>query len=249
MMNSTASSPASPDTDADPTPDSTRPRINLSLTQLLASALAAITATVAASFLGVAGTVIGAAVASVLTVVGNAVYGHSLQRTGERVATAVPVTRRLLRAPSALPPPPPSARRPAPARRPFGTWKTLAAACLGVFAGVLLVVTAVEVVAGRPLTDLVRGKQGTGTSLLGNVSQTTKGTTPSAPVTITITPTVVTATPTVTVTGNPVTQTATPTTTTTPSGSPSSPSPSDSSGSVSPSSSATTSATPTRPGS
>src|SRR3954453_16825129 len=64
-------------------------RFDLSATQVMASALAAITATVAASYLGVSGTVIGAAVASVLTVIGNAVYGHSLRSTGNRVrATA-----------------------------------------------------------------------------------------------------------------------------------------------------------------
>ncbi len=57
-----------------------RPRLQLSATQIIASALAAVTATFGASYLGVAGTVIGAAVASVLTVVGNAVYSHSLQR-------------------------------------------------------------------------------------------------------------------------------------------------------------------------
>ena len=73
----------------------TRTRIQLSATQVIASALAAITATVAASYLGVAGTVIGAAVASVLTVVGNAVYSHSIQRTSERVRTVVPVAGRL----------------------------------------------------------------------------------------------------------------------------------------------------------
>ena len=50
--------------------------------QLVASVLAAVTATVAGSYLGVNGTVIGAAVASVLTVVGNAVYSHSIHRTG-----------------------------------------------------------------------------------------------------------------------------------------------------------------------
>ena len=71
-----------------------RPRIQLSASQVIASALAAITATVAASYLGVAGTVIGAAVASVLTVIGNAVYSHSIQRTGARVRSVVPAAGR-----------------------------------------------------------------------------------------------------------------------------------------------------------
>ncbi|MEU4508854.1 hypothetical protein AB0G05_05110 [Nonomuraea wenchangensis] len=57
----------------------------LSVPQILGSALAAVTAAVAASFLGVAGTVIGAAVMSIGSTVGTAVYTHYLKRTGERV--------------------------------------------------------------------------------------------------------------------------------------------------------------------
>ncbi|MFG1699156.1 hypothetical protein [Nonomuraea sp. NPDC049309] len=62
-----------------------RPKFELSLPQILGSALAAVTAAVAASYLGVAGTVIGAAVVSVSSTVGTAVYTHYLKRTGERV--------------------------------------------------------------------------------------------------------------------------------------------------------------------
>ena len=53
----------------------------LSITHILASALAAVTATFAASYFGVSGTIIGAALASVVTVVGNTLYSHSIQRT------------------------------------------------------------------------------------------------------------------------------------------------------------------------
>src|SRR6476661_4931757 len=67
-----------------------RNRLDLSVAQVVASAFAAVTATVGASFLGVAGTVIGAAVASVLTVVANAVYIASLHRTRDRLAGMVP---------------------------------------------------------------------------------------------------------------------------------------------------------------
>ena len=44
----------------------------------------------------------------------------------------------------------------------------MAAACVGVFAGVLIVVTGVELVAGRPLSDVLHNKQGSGTSVLGD---------------------------------------------------------------------------------
>ena len=193
-----------------------RPRLQLSATQVIASALAATTATVAASYLGVAGTVIGAAVASVLTVVGNAVYSQTLRRTGERVRTAVPAAARFVPRGAVRPPDPVVRPHRTRSRRP---WAVFAAACAGVFIGVLAVVTAVELVAGRPLSDVVRGQSGSGTSLLGTVSTTTHSTTPTPAVTVTVTPTVVTSTPTVTVTGTPVTKTATPTATVIPSSS------------------------------
>ncbi|GAA3656740.1 hypothetical protein GCM10022224_019790 [Nonomuraea antimicrobica] len=60
-------------------------KFELSMPQILGSALAAVTAAVAASYLGVAGTVIGAAVFSVASTVGTAIYTHYLKRTGERV--------------------------------------------------------------------------------------------------------------------------------------------------------------------
>jgi hypothetical protein len=216
----------------DETDDAPRPaRLSLSATQVVASALAATTATVAASYLGVAGTVIGAAVASVLTVVGNAVYSHSILRTGERVRDAVPIAARWTpRTPTPAPAPLP--RR---AARRRGTWQVLAAACVGVFAGVLLVVTGIELIAGRPLTDVVHGTSGSGTSLLGDETQQTRSVPPPT-TTVTVTPSVVVVTPTVTVTTSPVTRTAT--SSITPSDTPT-PTPSTSAGSETPTPSAT----------
>lgn len=60
-------------------------KFELSVPQILGSALAAVTAAVAASYLGVAGTVIGAAVVSIASTVASAVYTHYLKRTGDRV--------------------------------------------------------------------------------------------------------------------------------------------------------------------
>ncbi|MEU8271159.1 hypothetical protein AB0B89_28870 [Sphaerisporangium sp. NPDC049002] len=62
--------------------------LDLSAPQIAGSALAAATAAVAASFLGVTGTIIGAAVASAATTVGNAVYTHYLKRTRDRLKEA-----------------------------------------------------------------------------------------------------------------------------------------------------------------
>ncbi|AQZ60190.1 Proline-rich protein [[Actinomadura] parvosata subsp. kistnae] len=66
-------------------------RFELSVPQILGSALAAVTAAVAASYLGVAGTVIGAAVVSVASTVATAVYTHYLKQTGERVKQHTPL--------------------------------------------------------------------------------------------------------------------------------------------------------------
>jgi hypothetical protein len=230
-MSIKTSAPPPPALEDDTDNAPTAARFSLSGTQVIASALAATTATVAASYLGVAGTVIGAAVASVLTVVGNAVYSHSIRRTGERVRDVVPIAARWTpRIP--VPQPAPLPRR---AARRRGTWQVLAAACVGVFAGVLVVVTAVELIAGRPLTDLVRGTTGSGTSLLGDETQQTKSV-PTPTTTVTVTPSVVVVTPTVTVTTSPVTRTAT--STTTPSDAPT-PTPTTSAGSGTPTPSAT----------
>ncbi|WP_431931008.1 hypothetical protein [Nonomuraea jabiensis] len=53
--------------------------------QIVGSAMAAVTAAVAASYLGVAGTVIGAAVMSFASTVATDVYTHYLKRTGDKV--------------------------------------------------------------------------------------------------------------------------------------------------------------------
>jgi hypothetical protein len=187
------------------TPTPTKPpRLQISATQLIASALAAVTATIAASYLGVSGTVIGAALASVVTVTGNAVYGHSLHRTSQRVRSVVPTTARW------LPPSKQDADDEPPAETPQAgsrLMRRLAMASVAVFAAVLAVVTSVELVAGRPLSDLLRGKSGQGTTVFGPVRQPEE--TPA--VRQTVVPKVVVSTPTVTQTAPPVTKTTTPT--------------------------------------
>ena len=62
--------------------------LNLSAAQVIASVLATLTAAVAASFLGVAGTLVGAAVGSVVSTMGTEIYKHYLQRSEERLRSA-----------------------------------------------------------------------------------------------------------------------------------------------------------------
>jgi hypothetical protein len=206
---------AQPETERPPTQ-----RLQLSATQVIASALAAVTATVAGSFLGVSGTVIGAAVASVLTVTGNAVYAHSLKRTSERVRTVVPpVVRRHPHdgpgnAEADQTPTTTIAPAAKPGRKPLSR-RQLAIAAVGLFAAVLALVTTVELAAGRPLSDLLRGKSGQGTTVFGTTHHSGgnhQAPTPTPTVTRTVTPSVVMTTPTVTQTAPPVTARTTPTT-------------------------------------
>jgi hypothetical protein len=70
-------------------------RFDLSPNQVVASALATITAAVLASYVGVAGTLIGAAVGSAASTVGNAIYRYYLGRTGETLRSAARAARQV----------------------------------------------------------------------------------------------------------------------------------------------------------
>ncbi|WP_269856576.1 hypothetical protein [Streptomyces sp. RPT161] len=63
-------------------------RIDLSLTQVAGSGAAALVAAYLASFLGVYGTILGAAVVSVLATTGGAIFQHLFRRTGEQLRDA-----------------------------------------------------------------------------------------------------------------------------------------------------------------
>lgn len=165
-----------------------------SFVQITASVLTALTSTVALSYLGVAGTLIGAAVAAVLTAFANYLYTRSLVRTRYVVTTLAP---RVVRAPgdtavmpavapagitTALPAaaaapdaepaasgaPAPADRTPeelmAPARRSRRPYVITA---LVTFVLVIAAVTVVELGLGKPLSDAVRGQEGSGTTISG----------------------------------------------------------------------------------
>lgn len=147
-------------------------RLSLSATQILASGLAAVSATVAASYFGVAGTVIGAALGSVISVVGGAIYSYSIRQTHSRVRQSldVAVSQRF-------------SVRPREDRQPLSAGlrsalnpRRLSLAAAGLFLLVLAATTGFELASGQPLAATVSGKHGSGTSLDGG--RTSK---PSAP--------------------------------------------------------------------
>ncbi|MFI9626262.1 hypothetical protein [Streptomyces sp. NPDC052042] len=73
-----------PESDTDPK----EKRIDLSLPQVAGSAVAAVAAAVAASQLGVYGTILGAGVMSVVATCGGSVFQHFFRRTGEQLRDA-----------------------------------------------------------------------------------------------------------------------------------------------------------------
>ena len=74
-------------------PTSGRSVLGLSVPQVLGGALAAATSALAASFLGVAGTLVGAVVGSVVATIGAAVYAHSLRKAATQLRVIRPAIR------------------------------------------------------------------------------------------------------------------------------------------------------------
>lgn len=73
----------------EPEAENKRRKINLTTSQVAASALAASCAALVSSTLGVAGTLIGAAVASVVTTTGAALYSHLFHTGGKKIASTI----------------------------------------------------------------------------------------------------------------------------------------------------------------
>lgn len=160
-------------------PDDTPRKIDLNLTHVAAAALAAVTTAVLGSGLGAAGTLIGAAGASVITTVGTAVCKASLERSRERVRSLaqrsrpLPTSREGSRTesshPAAVNAPlgdeqlTDSARGPQPwdRSRRFTTlrWAAVIVGTLGAFVLAMMVITGFEWASGETV-----GGNGTGTT-------------------------------------------------------------------------------------
>jgi hypothetical protein len=131
----------------------------LRVPKLLASALAAVTAAVAASFFGVDGTLIGAALGSILVALGETVYARSL--TSAHTLARRSLLRQVGTGPAAGED---GASRAHP--RPL-RWRRVAVAAVAAFGIAVGAITGVEAVARQPLASLVgsRSQQGASTSV------------------------------------------------------------------------------------
>jgi len=158
-----------------------RARPTISSTQLMSSALAAVTAAIVGSRLGIAGTLVGAAAGSVIGTIGTAMYGHWLDRTASHVRTVVVRVPASVRSTPADPTAvldtvddtvddtvaePAETTGLAPAstlRQP--TWRTVGLAVVATFAVAIGSITAFEAIAGQPVSTLTGGDAGSGTTL------------------------------------------------------------------------------------
>ena len=152
-----------------------KPAGGLSVTQVCGGALAAVTAAVAASFLGVGGTLIGAGVGSVISTIAAALYSNSLSRAA-RVSRTL-VVRQTLAPPEPDPQPqvaePPG--EPAPEPHPVRyslwrqiRWKPVLLVAGGVFVVAMAVISVSELVLGHPIANA--GESGTTLSNIGGSS-------------------------------------------------------------------------------
>lgn len=172
---------------ADNSSSGDKPKLSLGLsgTQTIGSAMAAVTSALVGSFLGVAGTLLGAALGSIVATVGGALYSRTLKSATEVAKVKIPGrNRRGLIADGAddgdanagetLAASAPAAGTEATDRRPARagkkltpkTWIKIASVSAGAFAIAMVGITAVEFGTQQPISSLVSSTSGidTGTS-------------------------------------------------------------------------------------
>lgn len=156
--------------------EDTGQKLGIDWLKTIAGALAAVSSAVLLSTLGAAGTIIGAALGSVVVTVGGALYGQGLARSRARLAQAPIAVRRrpgIARAEAttanrhqADDPAAALADEPhGPGRRErfaMLPWKRIWLGAAGLFAGTVLAITAFEVAAGSTLSSMTGGSGGGG---------------------------------------------------------------------------------------
>ena len=147
------------------TPKSEKTKLNLSGTQVAAGALMTITMSFIGSFLGPQGTIIAGALTSIASTAGTALWQHALVVSGRHAKRLV-------------------VRQPGESEQHFRWRERLAAAkkvrmpnrrfagmtvllAGGMFFGVMAAYTGVEAAVGKPVSAMVQGKPGNGTTLGG----------------------------------------------------------------------------------
>ena len=162
---------SAPTSEAEPEPSK---GLDLSVTQIVGGALAAMTAAFLGSRLSVAGTVIGAALASIIAAVAGSLYTASLRRTSDKVrsvwtgaANGTPTRIEVVTEDTARTEPdaaaaPAAEVRPEPVVRRFGSaptwwrsrrlWKRILVGAIATFALAVAAVTGLELISGQALS-------------------------------------------------------------------------------------------------
>jgi len=178
-------------------------KVQLSVIQIIAGALASVSAAVVASTFGLKGTLLGAAMTSIVASVGGALYTHSLHRAHVRIRTRLnPHTGRIER----IVIPPQRVRRPI-------RWGMVVGGAGLVFLVTMGAITVMELAAHKPVAVLVgHAASEHGGTTVGALIQSAPG---SAPIAMPTMPTGTTAGSAITATPN-----GTPPTSATPGGTP-----------------------------
>lgn len=168
--------------------------LGLSPAQIAGSALSAVSAAFVASWAGTTGTLIGAAVGSVIATIGAALYTSSLRRSSEAVRRAAYQVRQTSRITSTLPrtstDPRPQEGEVLPGTTPENVpettswrhrlpWGKVLLSSLAVMVAALGGITAVEAITGRPISSYLGHDSSPGTTVghvIGSDSSTPKNT-------------------------------------------------------------------------
>ncbi len=156
----------------------------IQISKIVAGTLAAVSAAVIGSFLGVAGTLAGAAIASIVGSVGTEIYQRSLDRGAKKLQTLAPT---FVKAPAAVGTPevaaaaeedspshtvpeevkqsPSEAGGPQPPPERQIRWGRVAIAAGLLFVFAMIPLTFVEIASGRTIANLVGSSQATGTTV------------------------------------------------------------------------------------
>jgi len=157
--------------------------LGIDVSKTIAGVLAAISAAVVGSFLGVAGTLVGAAVASIVGSVGTELYQRGIGKSSEKIkstfvtAPAAVGTPEVAAAADEVPSEPePSGDRPVKVR-----WGRISMVAAGVFLLAMLSLTAFELITGKTAADAVTNQPGSGTTVSNVLTGRGDGTTTPAP--------------------------------------------------------------------
>lgn len=154
----------------------------IDIPKTIAAALAAVCAAVVGSFLGVAGTLIGAAVASIVGSVGTEIYERSIKKGGRRLQTLAPV---FIKAPAAVGTPPVAAasEEDSPSHlvppKPQIRWRRIALLAGAVFVLTMGSLTVVELFTHRSVASMVGNDTKAGSTVGGLIDPGTGSTTPT----------------------------------------------------------------------